>query len=310
MRKLLVILGIITSVILTACSKSEDVFGPEAVGKVKVVTTVGMIGDVAKNIGGEHVFVQSLMGPGVDPHLYKASAGDIERMNQADIIFYGGLHLEGKMVELFESLAERQTVVAVSKNLIESDLLASQVGQVGSHDPHVWFDVELWSETVDSLLETLIEKDSKNAEVYKKNAKDYKVKLLELDKWVTEQIKLIPEDQRIMITAHDAFNYFGRAYGMEVRGIQGISTAADYGLKDLETLIDLIVEKKIKAVFVESSVSPKSIEALREGVKARGWDLKIGGQLFSDAMGDKGTFEGTYIGMVTTNVNTIVNALK
>lgn len=310
MKKLFTILGLSSLMFFTACSGNKDIFGAEAEGKVKVVTTVGMIGDVAKNIGAEHVFVQSLMGPGVDPHLYKASAGDIERMNQADIIFYGGLHLEGKMVELFESLAEKQTVVAVSENLKEADLLAAKAGMSGSYDPHIWFDVELWSQTVDVMVKTLGEKDPANVEIYKKNAEAYKVKLLDLDKWVSEQIKLISESQRIMITAHDAFNYFGRAYEMDVRGIQGISTAADYGLKDLESLINLIVEKKIKAVFVESSVSPKSIEALREGVKNKGWDLKIGGQLFSDAMGDRNTFEGTYIGMVTSNVNTIVNALK
>lgn len=310
MKKILAIVGVSTLMLLTACFGSKNVFGPESEGKIKVVTTVGMIEDVVKNVGGEYVYVKALMGPGVDPHLYKASAGDIERMNQADVIFYGGLHLEGKMVELFESLAERQVVVAVSGDLPVVDLLPSQAGQTGSYDPHVWFDVELWSKTVDAIVETLSAQDSEHAEIYRENGRIYQDKLKVLDGWVVEQIKLIPESQRIMITAHDAFNYFGKAYGMDVRGIQGISTAADYGLKDLEGLINLIVEKKIKAVFVESSVSPKSIEALREGVKARGWDLKIGGRLFSDAMGDAGTFEGTYIGMVTANVNAIVNALK
>lgn len=309
MKKILTIL-LLSTLFLAACSGNKNVFGPEADGKIKVVTTVGMISDVAKNVGGDYVYVKALMGPGVDPHLYKASAGDINRMDQADIIFYGGLHLEGKMVEFFESMSEKNTVIAVSKDLSANDLLAPQAGQTGSSDPHIWFDVELWSKTVDVIVQTLSEKDPEHADVYSKNAEVYKAKLSTLDAWVIEQIKLIPEDQRIMITAHDAFNYFGRAYGMDVRGVQGISTAADYGLKDIELLINLIVEKKIKAVFVESSVSPKSIEALKEGVNDRGWNLKIGGNLFSDAMGDSDTFEGTYIGMVTSNVNTIVNALK
>lgn len=309
MKKILTIL-LSSALFLVACSGNNNVFGPEADGKIKVVTTVGMIADVAKNVGGDYVYVEALMGPGVDPHLYKASAGDIDRMNQADIIFYGGLHLEGKMVEFFESMSEKNTVIAVSKDLSENDLIAAQVGQTGSYDPHIWFDVKLWSKTVDVVVKTLSEEDPEHADVYSKNAEIYKAKLIALNDWVIEQIKLIPEDQRIMITAHDAFNYFGRAYGMDVRGVQGISTAADYGLKDLELLINLIVEKRIKAIFVESSVSPKSIEALKEGVNDRGWDLKIGGNLFSDAMGDSDTFEGTYIGMVTSNVNTIVNALK
>lgn len=300
---------LVSALLFTSCTQGS-VFGPEAEGKIKVVTTVGMVEDIVKSVGGEFVYVESLMGPGVDPHLYKASAGDIERMDQADLIFYVGLHLEGKMVEVLESLAERKKVVPIADVLSEADLLAAQAGQTGNFDPHLWFDVELWSGTVDSVVSTLSEFDSENADVYVENGKKYKTELVKLDDWVSEQIKLISEEQRLMITAHDAFNYFGRAYGMDVRGIQGISTASDYGLKDLEELINLIVEKKVKAIFVETSVSPKSIDALKEGVNAKGWEVVVGGSLFSDAMGDPGTFAGTYVGMVTENVNTIVNALK
>ena len=279
-------------------------------GRVNVVATVGMVGDMVENIGGDFVSVKSLMGPGVDPHLYQPSAGDIAKLENADVVFYVGLHLEGKMVEIFESLAEKKPVFALSDVLDEKLLLDPQVGQTGNYDPHIWFDVGLWSGTVVAVRDALSEFDPENAETYKVNAEAYLKKLTELDAWVQKGIDLIPENQRLMITAHDAFNYFGEAYGMDVRGIQGISTAADFGLKDLEKLIDLIVEREVPAIFVESSVSKKSIEALQEGVIARGWNVEIGGVLFSDAMGDFGTEEGTYLGMVRHNVNVIVNSLK
>lgn len=305
-RVSIILISAFSSLLFVGCvggGQSDD-------GKLNVVTTVGMVADMVENVGGDLVIVDSLMGPGVDPHLYKPSAGDIALMEDADIIFYVGLHLEGKMVEVLESLAEKKDVVAISRQLDTAKLLAPQAGQTGSNDPHIWFDVELWSNTISEVEQTLIVADPENAAVYRKNAEVYLQKLQELDIWVAEQISLIPEDQRVMITAHDAFNYFGVAYGMDVRGLQGISTASEYGLKDLEQMIDFIVEREIKAVFVESSVPKKSIEALQEGVRAAGWDTKIGGELFSDAMGDPESEEGTYIGMVKHNVNTIVNALK
>lgn len=279
-------------------------------GKIHVVTTVGMAGDLVENVGGDRVSVTSLMGPGVDPHLYKASAGDIQSMEDADIVFYVGLHLEGKMGEIFESLAERKKVVATSDAIERSNLLSAQAGMTGNYDPHIWFDVEMWAQTIFAVRDTLTEIDPEGKDFYFQNAESYYKELADLHVWVGEQIQQIPEDQRVLITAHDAFNYFGMAYGMEVRGLQGISTASDYGLKDLEEMINFIVQREIKAVFVESSVPKKSIEALQQGVKAKGFDVQIGGELFSDAMGDAGSAEGTYIGMVKHNVNTIVNALK
>ena len=277
---------------------------------LQIVTTVGMVADIVTNVGGEWLEVQSLMGPGVDPHLYKASAGDISKMENADMVFYVGLELEGKMEDILEQFSEKGRGYAISKSISEEKLLPAQEGMSGTYDPHVWFDTALWAETVVSVEKTLSEIDPDHAAVYAANAAAYKKMLVELDQWVRDEVATIPQEQRVMITAHDAFNYFGKAYEVDVRGVQGISTASDYGLKDLEELINLIVEKKIKAIFVETSVSGKSIEALQEGVKAKGHDVKIGGTLFSDAMGDPGTDAGTYAGMVRSNVTTIVNALK
>ncbi len=309
MKKILIVL--LSMLVFIGCQSASElnevVEGDE---KIVVVTTVGMLGDMLENIAGDLVEVESLMGPGVDPHLYKASAGDIAKMENADIVFYVGFHLEGKMVEIFESLSKTKAVYALAENLEENVFLDPQVGQTGSHDPHIWFDVELWSQTIAVVRDALIEVDPVNVEFYTANAADYFERLLELDLWVQEQINLIPDDQKIMITAHDAFNYFAAAYGIRVEGLQGISTASEYGLKDLEKIIDLILENKVKAVFVESSVPRKSIEALQEGVIAEGWQLEIGGELFSDGMGDPSTPEGSYIGMVQHNVNTIVNSLK
>lgn len=286
---------------LTGCSRVAF----EDDGKIHAVATVGMLGDMIENIGQDLVTVKSIMGPGVDPHLYKPSAGDIGLMEEADVIFYVGLHLEGKMVEIFDALAESKNVVAVA-GLIDGLLTTSN----GAVDPHIWFDVELWSRTINNVEATLSKVDPENAEIYKANADEYLSQLLELHEWIKVEVEKIPDGQRVMVTAHDAFNYFGRAYGFDVRGLQGISTASDYGLKDLQIMIDMIVDKKIKAVFVESSVPKKSIESLKEGVVARGWAVEIGGELFSDAMGGADTPEGKYIGMVKHNVNIIVNALK
>lgn len=299
MKKFFLIL--ISILVFAGCGKVAF----EDDGKIHAVSTVGMLGDTIKNVGGDLVTVKSIMGPGVDPHLYKPSGGDIGLMEEADVIFYVGLHLEGKMVEIFESLAEKKEVIAVA-GLIDG-LLTTPNGAV---DPHIWFDVDLWSKTIDNVEKTFSKLNPENADVYAANAAAYLAELSELHEWVVAEVLKVPEDQRVMITAHDAFNYFGRAYGFEVRGLQGISTASDYGLKDLEEMINLIVERKLKAVFVESSVPRKSIEALQQGVIAKGWEVEIGGELFSDAMGDPMTAEGNYLGMVRHNVNIIVNALK
>ncbi|MGW8123966.1 metal ABC transporter solute-binding protein, Zn/Mn family [Roseivirga echinicomitans] len=298
-------LPLILSFLLFACGNPKETNNE----KLTIVTTTSMIADVAKNIGKDSVSVTALMGPGVDPHLYKATQGDLSRLQGADIILYNGLHLEGKMGEVFEKLARIKTVVPVSKGVDPTFLLSDPVF-TGSIDPHIWFDVSIWSATIKEVLAIMIETDPDNEAFYEKNAIAYAQELTDLHEWVTNEIASIPYNQRILITAHDAFSYFGRAYGIEVRGLQGISTLSEFGLKDRVDLVNFIVEKQIKAVFVETSVSEKNIKAIIEGCQQKGHNVVIGGRLYSDAMGAEGTAEGTYIGMVKANVNIIVNALK
>jgi manganese/zinc/iron transport system substrate-binding protein len=277
--------------------------------KIRVVATIGMITDIVSQVGGERVQVSGLMGPGVDPHLYKASEGDVTRMAGADVIFYGGLHLEGKMTEVFERMKGRILTVAVTDGIDRSLLLKPPEFQ-GVFDPHVWFDVTLWMKAVGQVADTLAGIDPQHGDVYMANAKAYLGRLSELHEYVKTRAGEVAASRRVLITAHDAFNYFGRAYGFEVLGLQGISTVSEAGTADIQSLAKFIVERKIPAVFVETSVSPRTIEALREAVRARGFDVKIGGNLYSDAMGNPGTPDGTYIGMVRHNIDTIVSALS
>ncbi|NBP70051.1 MAG: manganese transporter [Cytophagia bacterium] len=275
--------------------------------RLMIVTTTGMIADAVKNVTGESADVIALMGAGVDPHLYKATQGDLQKLTDADIIFYNGLHLEGKMAEVLEKLGRTKTVIAVTESIAENKL---RLITEDIHDPHIWFDVKLWKEAVTAIEQTLIKVDSTKQSLYQANAKRYVSQLDSLDRAVAEQILTIPETQRVLITAHDAFGYFGDAYAMEVRGLQGISTVSEFGLKDVTELVDFIISRKIKAIFVETSVSEKSINAVIEGCKNRDWPVSIGGSLYSDAMGEANTPEGTYIGMVSKNVSTIVSALR
>ena len=280
-------------------------YGIAAHANLNIVTTTGMIADLTQNIGGDQVKVTSLMGTGVDPHLYKATQGDLRKLMKADVIFYNGLHLEGKMQDIFEKMARKKPVYAVTQNLPANQVIYHD----GHSDPHIWFDIKLWLLAGEHVLNTLIRHDPKNQALFKENAARYFEKLTELNQWTANQINSIPKQQRILITAHDAFGYFGHAYGLQVRGLQGVSTAAEFGLRDIKQLKDVIVANKIKAVFVESSVSPRFIQSLVKGVEAEGHSLKIGGELFSDAMGLANTPEGNYMGMVTHNVKTIVDAL-
>ena len=283
---------------------------PESVGdpRVQVVTTVGMIRDAVENVGGEHVSVTALMGPGVDPHLYKAREGDVRRLFRADVIFYAGLHLEAKMGEVLEEMGSRTRTVAVTSAVPREELLAPPEFQ-GAFDPHLWFDVELWSRVIDPIRDTLTELDPAHAADYARNAEAYRARLVELDEYVLRQAERVPRERRVLITAHDAFNYFGRAYGFEVRGLQGISTASEAGTGDVQSLSAFIAERRIPAVFVESSIPQRNVEAVQEAVRARGWEVRIGGSLFSDAMGTTGTPEGTYVGMLRHNIDTIVGSL-
>jgi manganese/zinc/iron transport system substrate-binding protein len=278
-----------------------------------------MVADIVRRVGGAHVQVTDLMGEGTDPHLYKASLGDVGLLYKADMVFFCGLHLEGKMAFVMRRLARVKPTHAVTDGIPTGRLRRAEAEagrragppQDREHaDPHVWFDVSLWMDCVRHVRDTLAAFDPTHADSYRGKAAALLVELERLHEHVTTKIASIPPDRRVLITAHDAFGYFGDAYGIEVRGIQGLSTDSEAGVRDVNALVDFIVRRGVKAVFVESTVSDKNMRALIEGCRARGGDLKIGGELFSDAMGKHGTPEGTYVGMVRHNVKTIVEALR
>lgn len=304
---ILIIVGLLSAVACGGTTEAGTGSEPDD-GRLRVITTTGMVGDVVANVGGDHVAVTSLMGAGTDPHLYVASASDVDRLQEADAIFYNGLFLEAQMEDILEQIAESKTSVPIAGGLDEGRLLQS-VNYADEFDPHIWFDVSLWAETVDVVRDTLKGMDPENAADYDTNAAAYRAELEELHHYVLEQAAQVPEQQRVLITAHDAFNYFGRAYGFEVQGLQGISTQAEASTADVQDLARFIAENEIPAIFVESSVPVRNIEAVQAAVANQGYDVEIGGQLFSDAMGDAGTPEGTYVGMVRHNIDTIVGAL-
>ncbi|ABG59291.1 metal ABC transporter solute-binding protein, Zn/Mn family [Cytophaga hutchinsonii] len=293
---------------LLSCSGGSDKTASDT-QKPVIVTTTGMIGDAVKNLVGDRAEVIPLMGPGVDPHLYKATQGDLERLQNADVIVYNGIHLEGKMSEILEKLASKKVVIAMSDGISTNKLRLLDAGSK-VYDPHIWFDVALWKDAVAALAKTLAEKQPALEETISKNSIVYLMQLDSLHQDVKKQMAEIPKAQRVLITAHDAFGYFGLAYDTEVKGLQGISTVSDFGLNDVTQLVNLIVERKIKSVFVETSVSDQSIKAVLDGCRQKGHNIAIGGTLFSDAMGAAGTPEVTYEGMVRKNVATIVAALK
>jgi len=301
-------LSLLASAVLIAPAFCRSETRSENAAPLKIVATTGMIADVARNIAGDRAQVTGLMGEGVDPHLYKASPGDVRRMSDADMILYNGLHLEGRMADVIVKMASRQTVVQVTDS-IDPTLLREPLEFAGHYDPHVWFDVALWSKTAERVRDALIEKDPSGKPVYQTNAAAYLRTLAELHAYAKSALATIPADKRVMVTAHDAFGYFGRAYGLEVLAIQGISTDSEASLRDINHLVDTLVSRKIPAVFIESSVPRKTVDALVEGCKARGHEVRIGGELFSDAMGKEGTPEGTYVGMVLHNVEMIAVAL-
>jgi len=275
----------------------------------QIVTTTGMIGDIVRNVAGDQFNVINLIGEGLDPHQYRPSRQDMVRLQQADIIFHNGLHLEGKMSDVLNRMARRERpVVAVAEEIQRHSnfILLDDDRQL---DPHVWMDVQGWAKAVDVVQRTLSEFDTSNASLFRERAEQYKEQLERLDQYARAAIASIPEAQRTLVTAHDAFNYLGRAYGLTVKGIQGISTESEAGVRDIEDLVRFLVEKNIPAVFVETSVADKNIRALVEGTRARGHPVSIGGALFSDAMGRPGTYEGTYIGMIDHNVTIITRAL-
>lgn len=278
--------------------------------KLNIVTTTSMITDLVSNIGGDVINLKGLMGSGVDPHLYKASEGDVTKLVNADLIFYNGLHLEGKLVEVFEKM-EHQGVktIAISDTLDKNTLIGSEYF-ASNYDPHIWFNIKYWEQVTTFVVQKLSEAIPSESSVFEENGQLYLNKLKALKEEITNTISSLPKEKRILVTAHDAFNYFGKAFDFEVVGLQGLSTATEAGVQDVQKLANFIIDNQVKAIFVESSVPKRTIEALQAAVKSKGHDVKIGGTLYSDALGNAGTVEGTYIGMFKYNVNTIVNALK
>ena len=302
MKKLIVV-ALLTIVFACKPEKKEN-------GKLQVVTTTTMITDLVKIIGGDKIDVLPLMGAGVDPHLYKASEGDVSKLFNADVIVYNGLHLEGKLEEIFEKMRHQNKVVIAVTDAIDKSTLLSSEDFASNYDPHIWFNISNWEFITAYVVEQLSKVDSKNAEAFKANGAKYLEDLATLKLSVSEKINELPVEKRILVTAHDAFNYFGKAYNFQVVGLQGLSTATEAGVKDVQKLAGFILENNIHAIFVESSVPKRTVEALQAAVKSKGKEVVIGGTLYSDALGDVGTPQGTYIGMYNHNVNTIVNGLK
>lgn len=278
--------------------------------KLKVVTTTTMITDMIKHIGGDKIELQGLMGSGVDPHLYKASEGDVSKLTEADVIIYNGLHLEGKLEDIFKKMkASNKEVIAVAEAIDEMQLIRSE-NFASSYDPHIWFHIDFWVACTRFTATELAKIDKKNAEFYSDNAEIYinQLKALKIENEL--MVSSLPVEKRVLVTAHDAFNYFGKLYNFEVVGLQGLSTATEAGVKDVQNLANLIIEKDVKAIFVETSVPKRTIEALQAAVKAKDHEVVIGGELFSDALGTPNTAEASYVGMYKHNISTIINALK
>lgn len=291
---------------LVACGTEENGEEGSKEDKITVVTTIAQIGEPLSVIGGDVIRVESLMGPSVDPHLYNPTQSDIAKIDEADIIFYNGLNLEANMVEIFNSIGDTKPVLAIGEQISEDSLLYDEEGAI---DPHIWFDLDLWQQAIDAAVEIVKEQSPENAETLEENKLAYFEQFAEL-KEEANKLQEIPEQQRVLVTAHDAFGYFGRMNGMEVIGLQGLSTEDEIGVSDINETIEIIKEYEVPAIFVESSINQDSIQAVIEGAANDGIDLKLGGELFSDAMGEQGTEEGTYIGMYRHNINTIYEALN
>jgi len=277
---------------------------------VKVCVTTGMIADLVRQVGGDHVEVMQLMGPGIDPHLYKPTSSDASALGKADVVFYNGLMLEGRMGELFDRLSKSGKNIHALTDSIPKDRLISAPDFKDHHDPHVWFDVDLWRQTVPTIVKGLSAADPEGRAIYEKNAADLDTRLVALHAWCLAQSATLPEAARILVTSHDAYNYFGRAYGFRVVGLQGASTVSEAALADVASLVDFIRDQNVKAIFVESSVNPTAIQRV-----AADAGVVVGGELFSDAMGMPGEVmngydTGTYDGMVRHNLSTIIEALK
>ncbi|MEM6678616.1 MAG: zinc ABC transporter substrate-binding protein [Pseudomonadota bacterium] len=279
-----------------------------AAAPLTVVATTGMIADAVRNLGGEAVSVEALMGPGVDPHAFRQTRSDIAAMTGADLVLWHGLYLEAQMEDFLRQLAERKPVTAVAEGLPQ-DLLIAHDDYDDKFDPHVWMDPALWRRVISAVADAMSAVRPEAAETFAARAETYGAEVAALGAYTHDILSTVPEASRVLLTAHDAFNYFGATYGFDVVGIQGISTESEAGLARIEDLVAMLVERDIRAVFVESSVSDRNIRALVEGAAARGHEVVIGGELYSDAMGEPGTYEGTYLGIIDHNTTTIARAL-
>jgi manganese/zinc/iron transport system substrate-binding protein len=307
MRRLVLVAA--ATLLAGACAPASTDSRPLAERPVRIVATTSLVADLARQIGGDRVEVHGLMGPGVDPHLYRARESDVQRMVGADLILYNGLHLEGKMGDVLEQMRGRGVAVAAVAEAIPDSLLLSADGGNGVADPHVWMDVARWAHAARAAADALAALDPTHADAYRARAAAYRARLDTLDAEVRDRIASLPPARRVLVTAHDAFTYFGDAYGVDVRGLQGISTAAEAGTADVRALADFVAERGVPALFVESSVPPRSIEAVLAAIQARGAEVRLGGSLYSDALGDAASGADTYEGMIRHNVTTIVDAL-
>lgn len=313
LKAVVAVLGVLAAALLSACGAAGDPTEAGAGdGRLNVVATTNFVADTASVVGGERVAVTGLMGPGVDPHLYQASAGDVETLREADLIAYNGHLLEGKMAEVLTEMADDVPAVAVAEAIPASELLAPPAGAPDEEefDPHVWFDPELWRHAVLALRDELSEVDPEGADTYERNAERLLAELAELARYGRERLAEVPEERRVLVTSHDAFRYFGRAFDVAVMGIQGISTADEATTADIDRVADLVAERRVRAVFVESSVPQQTIDAVVAAVRERGHEVEVGGELFSDAAGAAGTPEGTHIGMVRHNIEAVAEALR
>ncbi len=310
---LLMVVGIMGSI--SGCATENETADLQASAEVQedswnIVATTTMLADLAEVIAGDRAEVTGLMGPGIDPHLYQASAGDVDTMQEADIVVYNGVHLEGKMGDIFASLEEQErTIICIEDGIDEEKLLADEENE-DVYDPHIWFDVSIWKQAAEYVALSLSAADPESEVYYMSNLESYLEELEELEQYIHERIAELPEHQRVLVTAHDAFQYFGNAYGFEVKGLQGISTDAEAGTADVSAMAEFITEREIKAIFIESSVPSKTIEALQEAVTARGAEVAIGGELYSDSLGDEASGHDSYIETFRANIDTIIDALK
>lgn len=311
-RHLSLILLLCAGLFVGGCSRSSDV-GPDdgSADKPLAVATTGPVGAAVRRVAGDRLRVEVMMGPGIDPHSYKAVPSDLRKLDSAAIIFYNGLHLEGRMADVFERMSRKKTVVSLTAGLVASEdtRLIHPEDYEGLHDPHVWHDVQLWSDCVQHLCDELCKFDPEGAEAYRVNAAAYRQEMAELHEECVARLAEVPESARMMVTAHDAFAYFSRAYGLESVGLKGVSTEDEVDLGQMERIAVMLTERKAPCVFIETAVSPHIVEALVEACAAKGHTVGIGGELYADAIGPAGSGADTYIGMIRANVETIVNGL-